>query len=377
MDFPRRFWRNFDWPLLAAAAALFVFGLFVIYSASHTRLDLVGDDPFHFVKRQLAGGAIGLVALVAAFAIDYRALKRLSKFLYLVNISLLTAVLFYGRAVFGSQRWFHLGPVNLQPSELAKIVIIIVLAHYLEKQHRFEGWKMAVPMALVALPIVLVLMQPDMGTTIVFVGIAFAMLYMAGANIKHLAASAASGAAAVAAAVVASHQGWISLIKPYQLNRLLVFVDPYSDPTGAGWNVIQSMIAVGSGGFLGRGFLSGSQNQLNFLPANHTDFVFSVITEEWGFVGAVAVLSLYLFIIGRGVMIAARAKDRFGTLLAAGCVSIFFFHLLINVGMTLGVMPVTGLPLPFITYGGSTLLTSMLAVGLLLNVGLRRQKIMF
>lgn len=377
MEFPRRYWRNFDWSLLVAALLLILFGFFVIYSASHARLAAAGDDPFHFVKRQGIGLLVGLVAMTMAFLIDYRMLRRYSKLLYAGNLGLLVAVLLFGAAIFGSQRWFRVGPMNIQPSEIAKIIIVIALAHYMEVEERLYGWKLLVPFGLVVVPMVLILMQPDMGTSLVFVGIVFAMTYMAGANLKHLAAVAGVGAAGMGLAIAASLQGWLSVIKPYQLNRLLVFVDPYSDPTGAGWNVIQSMIAVGSGGFLGRGFLSGSQNQLNFLPANHTDFVFSVIAEEWGFVGAIFVLSLNLFIIWRGLLIAHRAKDPFGTLVAVGCVSMFFFHLVINVGMTLGVMPVTGLPLPFITYGGSTMLTFLIAIGLLLNVGLRRHKIMF
>ena len=172
-------------------------------------------------------------------------------------------------------------------------------------------------------------------------------------------------------------KGWIRIIKPYQLTRLLVFLDPYADRNGAGWNIIQSMIAIGSGGFLGKGILNGTQSQLHFLPANHTDFVFSVIAEEFGFVGALFVLALYVFLIWRGLRIAMLAKDTYGMLLATGATSIFFFHLLINVGMTVGIMPVTGLPLPFITAGGSTMLTSLIAVGIILNVGLRRSKIMF
>lgn len=377
MEFSRRYWRNFDWPLLAAAAALIVFGLFVIYSATSTRLLAAGEDPAYYVKRQLLAFVLSLAVMGFAIVVDYSLIRRSSVILYVANLVSLSAVLIFGRTIFGSQRWFRVAGMNIQPSELAKIVMIIVLAHYLEKEERITEWKFLIPLALVGAPMALILLQPDMGTTMVFVGMVFAMLYIAGAELKKLAWAAALGAAATAAAVIVSLQGWLSLIKPYQLNRLLVFVDPYSDPTGSGWNVIQSMIAVGSGGFLGKGFLSGSQNQLNFLPANHTDFIFSVIAEEWGFVGALVILLLYSFMIWRGLLIASRAKDEFAALMAFGCVSMFFFHLVINVGMTIGMMPVTGLPLPFLTYGGSTLLTSLAAVGLLLNVGLRRQKIMF
>ena len=203
------------------------------------------------------------------------------------------------------------------------------------------------------------------------------MLYFAGADIKKLALCGGALAAAAGGAIFVSLKGWVSIIKPYQVSRLLVFLDPYADRNGAGWNIIQSIIAIGSGGFSGKGILSGTQSQLHFLPANHTDFVFSVIAEEFGFIGTLVVLLLYSIMIWRGLRIAMLAKDTYGMLLASGAVSIFFFHLIINVGMTIGMMPITGLPLPFITAGGSTMLTSLMAIGIILNVGLRRQKIMF
>lgn len=379
MEIPRRHWRNLDWPLLVAVGVLIAFGMIIIYSASYSRLAASGDDPFHYVKRQALGGLVGLIGMIFVVSLDYRALRRWSRLMYISSVGLLALVLFLGTTVFGSQRWLNFGPLRIQPSELAKIVIIVVLAKYLEKAENTAGWKILCPLLLVSGPMAFIMLQPDLGTSMVFVGITFSMLYLSGANVKHLGILAASAAGISGLAIYLSMQDWMPfrIIKPYQLTRLLVFLDPFSDPTGSGWNVIQSMIAVGSGGFVGKGLLGGSQNQLNFLPANHTDFVFSVVGEELGFVGAVFVLSLYLFILWRGLKIALLAKDRFGQGIAAGCVSMFFFHLVINVGMTLGIMPVTGLPLPFVTYGGSTLLTSLLAIGLLLNVGLRRKKIMF
>lgn len=377
MEFPRKYWRNLDWPLITAVLLLTVLGLIIIYSASSSRLAAAGDDPLHFVKRQLLFLFVGLLGLGLTISFDYRILGRWVRFLYAANIGLLTTVLFFGRTVFGSQRWFRIGPFNLQPSELAKVIIIVVLARYLEGQEDLRGTRLLVPIVLTALPMALIIMQPDMGTSIIFVGILFSLLYLAGARAKHLAIMAGTGIAGIAASLFVSVQGWLPIMKPYQVTRLLVFLDPYADRTRSGWNIIQSMTAVGSGGFLGKGILSGTQSQLNFLPANHTDFVFSVVAEELGFVGGLSVLVLFAVIIWRGLFIAAHAKDTFGRLIAAGCVGLFFFHVFVNVGMSLGVMPVTGLPLPFVSYGGSTLLTSMLAVGLLLNVGLRRNKIMF
>jgi rod shape determining protein RodA len=223
----------------------------------------------------------------------------------------------------------------------------------------------------------LILIQPDLGTAVIFVGLFFTMWYVGNARLKDLLIAGFSLIAVGVGVVVASLQGWLKVIKPYQLTRILVFLNPYADRDGAGWNVIQSIIAIGSGGFLGKGVLGGTQSSLHFLPANHTDFVFSVIAEEFGFLGSLFVLALFVLLIWRGLHIAAIAKDTYGTLLAAGATSIFFFHLIINVGMTLGIMPVTGLPLPFITAGGSTMITSLMAVAVILNVGLRRSKIMF
>ncbi|MDI9419172.1 MAG: rod shape-determining protein RodA [Firmicutes bacterium] len=376
-EIPRRYWRNLDIPLILAVLGLFLLGLFVIYSASASRLINLNSDPFYYVKRQVIAAVVGLTGLIAILSIDYRVWRRWAKIGYFLSILLLGATLVMGRIAQGSQRWFRLGSFNLQPSEIAKIVIIVVLAHYLEKPGSFQGKKILYPFLLITVPMALIILQPDLGTSIVFVGIVFAMTYVAGGNIRHLGLIALIGIVAATAAILLSYYKVVKIIQPYQLRRLLAFIDPYSDPTDSGWNVIQSMVAIGSGGFLGKGYLNGTQSQLYFLPANHTDFIFSVAAEEFGFVGASLILCTYAFLIWRGIKIALLAKDRFGTLLAVGCVSYFVFHLIINVGMTVGIMPVTGLPLPFLTYGGSTLLTSLMAVGILLNVGLRRQKIMF
>ncbi len=377
MEIPKRYWRNFDIPLLLTVFGLILFGTIIVYSASASRLLSAGDDPTHYVKRQALFTLIGVVGMILTLSIDYRAWRRWTRMIYASNLALLVSVLFFGTAIFGSQRWFRIGPFNLQPSELAKIAIILVLARLLEKRDNIKGCKILLPFAIVAVPMLLIMAQPDMGTSMVFVGILFSMLYLAGANTRHLILLISSGVVTMFLAIFVSLKEWIPIIKPYQLTRLLVFLDPYADRTHSGWNIIQSMIAIGSGGFLGKGLTNGTQSQLNFLPANHTDFVFSVIAEELGFVGAIILFSLYMVVIWRGLRIALMAKDQFGTLLAAGCVSMFVFHLIINVGMSLGIMPVTGLPLPFITAGGSTLLTSLLAIGILLNVGLRRNKIMF
>jgi len=377
-EIPRRYWRNLDIPLILAVFGLFLLGLFVIYSASASRLLNLNSDPFYYVKRQIIAACVGLAGLIAVFSIDYRVWRRWTKIGYLITVLLLGATLVLGRVSQGSQRWlFRLGGFNLQPSEIAKIVMIIVLAHYLEKPGSIQGKKILIPFLIIAVPMALIILQPDLGTSIIFLGIVFTMTFVAGGNLRHLGLIALVGAVLATAAILLSYYDVVKLIQHYQLKRLLVFINPYMDPTDSGWNVIQSMIAIGSGGFLGKGYLNGTQSQLHFLPANHTDFIFSVAAEEFGFVGASAILLAYAFLIWRCIKIASLAKDRFGSLLAVGCASYFVCHLIINVGMTVGIMPVTGLPLPFMTYGGSTLLTSLMVVGILLNVGLRRQKIMF
>lgn len=378
MRIPRRYWRNLDWPLILAILALTAIGLVVIYSASHSQLIAAGLSPWHYVERQLLAFGLGLLLAIVVISIDYRAWKRWTRVIYLSNVAILIAVLGIGKTVFGSQRWVRLGPLSIQPSELAKIGLVLVLAKFFERQENAQTLKGAGQgFFLTIIPMGLILIQPDMGTAAIFIGLFFAMWYTADANPRLLLISGLTLVIGAFTSILISLKGWIGIIKPYQLTRLLVFLDPYADRNGAGWNIIQSMIAIGSGGFLGKGLLNGTQSSLHFLPANHTDFVFSVVAEEFGFLGSVVVLALYGFIIWRGLRIAAIAKDTFGTLLATGATSIFFFHLIINVGMTVGIMPVTGLPLPFITAGGSTTLTSLIAVGIILNVGLRRIKIMF
>jgi len=376
-EIPRRYWRNLDIPLILSTFALILLGMCTIYSASSAKLLNDNLDPFYYVKRQALFAGVGCVGMIVVLSIDYRAWRRWTKLAYLLTLGILLVLLALGTVASGSQRWFRIAGFNLQPSELAKLVMIVVLAHYLEKQKNIEGWKILIPFIIISLPMLLIMLQPDLGTSMIFVGIVFSMVYVAGGNLKHLAIIFFIGACTALAAILLSYYGIVQIIKPYQLNRLLVFIDPYADPTNTGWNVIQSMIAIGSGGYFGKGFLNGTQSQLHFLPANHTDFIFSVFAEEFGFVGACAVLVLYAFLIWRGIKIASLAKDRFGSLLAVGCVSYFICQIVVNIGMTVGMMPITGLPLPFLTYGGSTLLTSLLAIGMMLNVGLRRQKIMF
>ncbi|MGE5591804.1 MAG: rod shape-determining protein RodA [Bacillota bacterium] len=368
----RRLLKNLDFVLIAVTLAIMIFGLVAIRSATAPSLS--------FVKRQLVFMAVGWVAAGFVVSSDYTGWARYSSLLYVVNLIMLLAVRLVGHEALGAQRWIKVGSFQFQPSELAKIIVIITLATSLSRRERIVGWgDLLGAMAHILPPLVLVLIQPDLGTSLVFVAILVGMLFMAGAPVKKMLLLFGGGVAAavsVVGAQLAFHLKDFPL-KDYQLKRLIVLVNPEADPTGAGYHVLQSKIAIGSGGALGKGLFFGTQTQLSFLPERHTDFIFSVVGEELGFVGAVALLLLFLILLVRAVRVAGEAKDLYGTLLATGVTSMIAFHLIINIGMTMGIMPVTGIPLPFVSYSGSSLLTNTMGIGILLNVYMRRQKILF
>ena len=284
---------------------------------------------------------------------------------------MLLAVMIVGHSALGAQRWIQIGPINLQPSEFSKIIMIVCLAAMLEERvGKLNSLEDLAPVALyVGVPFVLVLKQPDLGTSLVFMAIFLGMVFACGIRLKLLAGLFAAG---IAAMPVLWH-----FLKDYQKMRIMVFMDPNVDPLGSGYHIIQSKIAIGSGMLFGKGLFEGTQSQLNFLPENHTDFIFAVVGEELGFVGAAVLLLLYLVVLWRGVQIARDASDIFGRLLAVGITSMLAFHVLVNVGMTMGIMPVTGIPLPLMSYGVSSLTTNVLAIALLLNIQLRKQKLVF
>jgi rod shape determining protein RodA len=307
---------------------------------------------------------------MAILTIDYNLVRRAHLFLYWGNIALLVLVLLVGRRVSGAERWLRIGPVVVQPSEMAKIVMILTLSNHLAEADMNSRYDLLMALIHVALPTGLVLLQNDLGTAIVFVGITMAVLFVAGMRPKDLLAIVGIGA-------LASPIVFFLGLKDYQRARILTFINPHADPTGTGYNVIQSTIAIGSGGFFGKGLFRSTQVRLNFLPAHHTDFIFSVIGEELGFLGGVAVLAIYALILLRCLQAASAAKDVFGQLVAAGVASLILIHVLINVGMTMGLMPVTGIPLPFLSCGGSSLMANLIAIGFVLNINMRRQKILF
>ncbi len=361
----RRLLRFLDWPLLAATLGLIAGGLVVLYSATHA----AGTGPA-FVKMRLLHAAIGVVALAVMAAIDYRVIARAWRPILIGTIVLLAVVDVIGRTAMGAQRWFPLGPLGgFQPSEVAKLAIIIALAKLLEARETWSIAPVAGLLAVVAIPTGLIIDQPDLGTALVMLAIFVVMVFAAGAPARVLAVLA--GGAAGAAPVL-----W-GLLRDYQRTRLMVFLDPGIDPLGAGYALIQSKIAVGSGQLWGKGLLAGTQSLLHFIPEQHTDFIFTVIGEELGFAGAMVMLALFAVWLWRGMAIAMQSKDRLGMLLGVGVVAMMVFHLFVNVGMTIGLMPITGIPLPFISHGGTSLVVMLAATGLLLSIGMRRKKILF
>lgn len=376
----RRLLRNLDYYTLLITLAIMLFGLVVIASATQARW---GDwDSFYYVKRQLLWIIVALAALFFSLFFDYALLKRYSNILYVFMLLMLLGVFFLGQSGQGAQRWIQLGPFQVQPSEFAKILVILTLAgHLARRNEEMQGWLVIVSSFLhVAFPMVLILKQPDLGTSLVFLAILFGMLYMAGVPGRRLLAIGTAGlTAAVGAVMLHLRYGmWIPL-QDYQLTRLIVFTDPTNPKYiyREGYHIYQSRLAIGSGRLFGQGLFSGRQTQLNFLPEQHTDFIFTVVGEELGFIGATIVLLALFLLLLRCLRVATEAKDTFGALIVAGVVSMIGFHVLVNVGMTVGIMPVTGLPLPFLSYGGSSLLANSLGIGLILNIFMRRRKILF
>jgi len=363
----RRMLKNLDFTLIIMVLSLLITSLLVISSATH--VTTATEDPYWYLQRQAIFTIVNIGLVIFLLVIDYNSLAKYAGVLYWFSVGSLLAVRFFGQTALGAQRWIQIGPINLQPSEFAKIIIIITLAKMLENR-KLENLKDLIPVAMhVGIPFALILIQPDLGTSLVFIAITVGMLFMAGIRTKLLLGIFGAGIATLPIL-------W-QFLHDYQKKRLLVFIDPNIDPLGSGYHIIQSKIAIGSGMLLGKGLFSGTQSQLNFLPENHTDFIFAVIGEELGFVGALLILLVYFVIVYRGIKIAGEARDNYGTLLAAGVTSMLLFHILVNVGMTAGIMPVTGIPLPFMSYGVSALTINMASIAILLNIYMRRQKIMF
>jgi rod shape determining protein RodA len=355
----RRFARV-RWGLLVAALLLSAVGLATVHSAS-------SELAIDYLPRQAIWVGLGLIAFLLAFSLDYQLLAKFSLLFYLASLGTLVAVLFLGSRSGGAQSWFALGGVQIQPAEFAKLATALMLARYLGgvNRDRLGVGEIAVAGLITGAPMALIVLERDLGGAAMFVPLLAGSLLVAGVRWKLVAA-------AVVVAVVASVVAWNFFLLDYQRERMLTFVDPEREPQGAGYQLRQSKIAVGSGQMTGRGYMQGTQSQLRFLPARHTDFIFAVLAEERGFLGVVSVLFLYGFYIANGARVAMRARDRTGVLLVASLLSVASFHVLYNTAMVVGLLPITGIPLPFLSYGGSFTLANFAAAGLILNVDVRR-----
>jgi rod shape determining protein RodA len=361
--FDRRLFQNFDWTLLTLVLLLCVIGIINIYSAGFS----AGETQIPFYLKQIQWIVLGLIVMMLVFFIDYRFIIKGAYIFYGISIALLLLVYIYGSAMRGSQRWFAIGGFFFQPSELVKLTIILALARYFNDHKSNQPYKLRellVPMLIVGLPFLLILKQPDLGTALIVIIIAASIIFFIGVNWRSFIIASAS-------VLISMPIAW-HFLKDYQKERLIIFFNPDKDPLGAGYHIIQSMIAVGSGGFFGKGFLKGSQTQLKFLPEQQTDFVFSVFAEEWGFIGGFIVIILLLFLILWGLKIALHAKDFLGTIIAFGITALISWQIFINLGMVLGILPVVGIPLPFLSYGGSAMVSTMIAIGLLMNINVRK-----
>jgi len=358
---------RFEWPLIIISMVLSGIGLCLVYSATVP----FGEAGRIYVMRQITWFSLGLVLAAVLLIFDYELLDHWAMRLYIIILVTLIAVWATGRVTSGSRRWMQMGLMRFQPSEFAKLAVIIVLAKYLQTTPGSASTKLMDflrPLLLAMLPVILVLLQPDLGTACVIALIAFSMILFAGVGKRLLLRTGLGLLLLIPIALFLSDH----LLMSYQKRRLFSFLNPSYDPLGSGYHLLQSQIAIGSGGLFGKGFLQGTQNQLMFLPVKHTDFIFSILAEEWGFVGCAFVLILFLGLFLSGMSIAGKARDNFGTLLAFGCTASFFWHVTINGAMVMGLLPVVGVPLSFLSYGGSALLSSFLAVSILLNVAMRR-----
>lgn len=366
--------KKMDISMLVAVAVIIVLGLVVLDSAAASKQS-------NYVVKQLLFVGLGASTIFIFLKFDYSVLKNYASKLYIASIILLVAVLIFGVERGGAKGWFELpGGLTLQPAEFCKLLLILSYAQFLsERRESLRTMKGLLPCFFFMVPPVLLLLaQPDMGSAMVYIFVMVGMLFMAGANRKILFGLFGGAVSILLIYLIGVWKlNWWCPLKPYQLNRFLVMFDPSLDPQGAGYNVIQSKIAIGNGGLFGEGLYSGSQSTGAFLPEQWTDFIFAVMAEELGFIGAGLLLVLYAFLLYRGLCAAMMAKDLYGTLVAAGIVSMYLFHILENAGMTMGLMPVTGIPLPFVSYGGSSMLTNLVGIAILQNIYIHRERLIF
>ena len=363
--FDRRLLQNFDWILLLLLILIAGISVANLYSATAAIRNTGGSQIFF---KQIYWYLIGFTVLLLMTTFDYHLLERLAFPAYLLTLGLLILVLLIGEVRSGSQRWLEFGGFSLQVSELAKIVLILTLAKYFSEQGMDRASRLRdlwQPFLLIIIPCVLIGIEPDLGTALLLAIVSFSIILFTKVHRNSLIIL-------IAATLSAAPLMWFFLFKEYQQRRILSFISPNADPLGASWQVNQSKIAIGSGQFIGKGYLDGTQTRLHFLPEQHTDYIFSVLAEEWGFVGGVILLSLYLLLILWGINIAKNSMDRFGSIVALGIVTLVFWQLFINVGMITGLLPVVGIPLVLLSYGGSSIVATMAGMGLLMNISMRR-----
>ncbi len=359
----RRLLIHFDWTLLGIVLLIASIGILNLYSGGPN--GETSGTPIYLKQMLWLGIGLGVMLMIAF--IEYRYYADIAYIVFAVALLLLILVFGFGIITSGARRWFKFGSFSFQPSEFVKIALIMALAKFFQRPPDREGYSLKqlfLPFLFLCVPIVLILKQPDLGTAIILALIFFSVLLFV--KIRWSSLFLLIGAGGIFVPLV-----W-GLLKEYQKKRIITFFNPELDPLGAGYHLIQSKIAIGSGGILGKGFMKGTQCKLGFLPEQHTDFIFSALGEEWGLIGCLIVIGLYLGLILWGLRIAIQSKDRFGAVLSFGVVSMLFWHIFINIGMVMGMMPVVGIPLPLLSYGGSFLLSTLMGIGLLLNLSMRR-----
>lgn len=362
----RTFWRRIDYNFVIVVLTLNFVGLINLYSASH-HAGVDGISPFF--AQQIVWIIAGWIVFFGCTFIDYKILYRFAWVIYGLNLFFLAAVPFVGKVFYGAQRWIDFGFFKFQPSETMKVALVIILARYLSKNlGQVDGYglkNLAIPILIAFIPFAFTVEQPDLGTALLLLAISGTMFLFVKVKTKILISC-------FILAVIAAPLAWEFGLKDYQKERVLNFLSPGRDPRGSGYNSIQSKIAVGSGKVLGKGFRKGTQSQLEFLPERHTDFIFSVLSEEHGFIGSITTIALFTVLFIMGIRISSQARERFGSLLVVGLLSILFWHYTVNIGMVIGLLPIVGLPLPLVSYGGSSLLTTMASLGLISSVAYRK-----
>ena len=360
----RRLVQSFHWGLLLLTLVLGGVGIAVLFSTTY----VPGLVTKHLLyQKQFYWLLIGSGVMILSVSLDYRKLEHYAYPIFIISLLLIGAVLVTGKTISGARRWISIGGFTFQPSELIKLTFILALGKYIHNSRVEGGYTLRTlvgPTALLLVPFAGILLEPDLGTAMI-------LLFIFLSIILFLKIRRSTLIAIVVLSLVTAPIGWASL-KDYQKERIMTFLNQEEDPHGQGWHINQSKIAIGSGKFWGKGYMKGTQSRLQFLPEKHTDFIFSVIAEEWGFAGAVSLLLLYFLLIYWGVQVALNAKETFGAVLAIGVISMLFWHIVINIGMTLGMLPVVGVPLPFLSYGGTFLVITMAGIGLLINVSVRR-----